>query len=463
MNISPVNKVITSKNLQKAGALGVTGVITANALSGKITCKNVSNTTDKDGVRTIHRELPFYQDMVGIFHKKTMDIKIGDGIRTLSETNIDGSNITRIFKSDENHHPTERICTKTDKNGVVEFKSVHTYKDGKTTITNQDFRNNSETVVTMNGYDLERLVKKYDGKTEILEKSPVKGVLNSTIIDKNGNVKIESIGRKNHDGSISVEKDMESPDGTRTKYSYKVHNGSSKLHYQIISKDGESLSTIDREFKRTSPNKAFSSLNGHGYSIESDENGLVITDLVKNETKKLSYDDIVLKDLNKETIEFIKTVPADILLNLQDKGIKFYTVEKMEDGSKFDNTYIKTARNVYTLAHELGHGIDYNRENGECELVNHNPIFRKDFEEEKVAFYDNTTDIEQDIISYFLMDMGGVRGVDGGASESVAESNALMTALPDEFYLLRSHYYQKYFQKSIAGTSKLMLRDKVQV
>ena len=123
----------------------------------------------------------------------------------------------------------------------------------------------------------------------------------------------------------------------------------------------------------------------------------------------------------------------------------------------------KTARDIYTLSHELGHGIDYSKENDELEKINKNSFFRKYFEEEKNNFLNNMSDIEQDFISYFLMDMGGIRGVDAGASESVAEANALMTSIPEEFYLIRSHYYQKYFPKSIASASKLMLREKINV
>ncbi len=443
-------------------------------LAASLPKQNSTVNPEKREIR-IKRETPFYTDVAGGFHKKTTEVFVSnDGkTRTLTETEVDGSKIVRNFTFDDNHKPLERVCKKISKNGVIEFISNHkTFYDGEistTVITNKNFQTNTETVTTnINGEFKSEVVKKYNPKTgknsfEIIEKSPVAGILNSKIIDENGNVKIESIGIKGKDGSVTIKKDFESFDGTRTKYLYKSSDKGSEMRYQIFSNTGERLMSVDRESKQISSQRRFISLNGHGYSIEQSENGFSIKDLVSKEERSFKYLDIVRseKDLTPDTISYINTLPADLILNLADRGIKIYTVDKPEDGSTFFGTEIKTYRDIYTLAHETGHAIDYSRHDDNCQNITQNVLYRKVFEDEKSEFKKNMSDVQADYISYFLMDYAGGRGVNAGVNESVAEANAILTDIPHDMYLKRSHYFQKYFPKSIAAASKLMLRDKI--
>lgn len=460
MKISPV----CGRNIIQNKALGLAGISVGTAVA----LQNKSDNQEKN----IKREIPFYMDVAGLFHKKTTEIKISANRqnRTLTESDITGSKLVRNFIFDEKMRPVERICKKYTKEGVIDFETRYktSYENGvpTTKIINRDFRINTETNITTVNNQFEKEVIKHtnpkNGKVsfEIIEKSPVKGVLNSKIIDENGNEKIESIAYKTKDGVTVVKKDFESFDGTKTKYFYKNFNNNSELHYQILSKDGKPLMTLDRVSKQINSNQKFSSLNGHGYMTTFDEKGFEIDDLVTKEKKYIKYSEITD---DEASVDFIKTLPADILLKTHERKIKITACETPERKSTFysETNSIKTYPNVYTLAHELGHALDYSVQSEKLENASLNPKLRQEYEKEKIAFKNNLSDIPQDYISYFLMETAGGRGVDAGVNESVAESHALLSELPDEIYSQRAHYFQKYFPNTIAQVSKLFLKNNI--
>lgn len=456
---------ITGNNLIKNKALGLTGISVATAISLK-------NSQNENKEKNIKREIPFYMDVAGLFHKKTTEIKINASghDRTLIETDITGAKLVRNFKSDENNRVVERTSKKYTNQGVIDFETSYktVYKNDIPTskIVNKDYRNNTETYITKINNEFEKEIIKHtnpkNGKTsfEIIEKSPINGVLNSKIIDENGNEKIESITFKDRDGAIVVKKDFESLDGTKTKYFYKKSDNNSEMHYQILSKDGKAIMTLDRISKEINPQRKFSSLNGHGYMTTFKENGAEIKDLVTNETKFVKFSNLTN---DKLSFEFLKSLPADILLQLSEKNIKLTSFKNAENSSSFhpEINSIKTYTDLYTLSHELGHAIDYSNQTKKFENASLNPNFRKEYEREKIAFKNNFSDIQQDYISYFLMETAGGRGVDSGANESVAESHALLSSIPIEIYTQRAHYFQKYFPNTIAEVSKLFLKNNI--
>ena len=110
--------------------------------------------------------------------------------------------------------------------------------------------------------------------------SDVEGIFNVTETDAAGNTKVITSAVKSPDGSVRIVKNMESLDGTTTKYLFTQDASGNHIRTfnQITDKDGKVLSTIDRTYDRVSDDLAFSSVNGRNYTIEQKGKNTIITD-----------------------------------------------------------------------------------------------------------------------------------------------------------------------------------------
>ena len=90
--------------------------------------------------------------------------------------------------------------------------------------------------------------------------------------------------------------------------------------------------------------------------------------------------------------------------------------------------------------------------------ISTNPLFRKAYEQERADFMKAFPDIEQGYIDYFIDRVEHYGGYLGGAMETVAESNALMsTWIGHDILSTRCYYLQKFFPNTIAVLSKILM------
>ena len=317
--------------------------------------------------------------------------------------------------------------------------------------------------------NLERTVKNpLTGKVEVqkMKLSDVPGVYNSVIIDEDGNEKVESLGRVNPDGSTYVEKNLESLDGVKTHYVREASKNEDniKTFYQITDNDGKVLTTVDRTFKRISPTKAYSSINGHGYSIEKQEKAYVVTDLVSEKIYTIKHEDLFKDNESRKHPELIDKMSGDMLIDLFNRGYKYEympDVYKAIGKAKLSDRIIQSTPKMFTFAHEQGHTkdvyIDLKDRTNDRDNVTANPLFREEFAKERILFKEAFPAIQQEFIDYFIDQEDHYGGIDGGAREAVAEMNAIFsTASGENMYGTRTLYLQKYFPRSIAVAASLL-------
>ena len=391
-------------------------------------------------------------------NKKTM-------VNELIRYDSDSDTISRIEydKNDDKKIVSYQI-TKISPEGVINDKTLKKYfenGDFKVKDENVDYKhNNAKTVANSSGsYDevkeLVRTVKNpLTGKVEIqkMKLSDVKGVYNSVIIDENGNEKIESLGRVNPDGSTYVEKNLESLDGVKTHYvrTASKNEDNIKTFYRITDSDGKVLTTVDRTFKRISPTKAYSSINGHGYSIEKREDSYEVVDLLSNRKVIMRNKDLFKNKSSLAHPEMIDQMSGDMLIDMYDRDYRYkYVSNALDSVTRMGYQIIESADDMFAFAHEQGHTRQY--------PIIYNPKFVSEYSKEKSAFENAFPSLQQNYIDYFLNQFNICGRVKGGMKEVVAETNAIYsTASGMDELAMRTYYLQKYFPRTIAVSSYLL-------
>ena len=391
-------------------------------------------------------------------NKKTM-------VNELIRYDSDSDTISRIEydKNDDKKIVSYQI-TKISTEGVINDKTLKKYfenGDFKVKDENVDYKhNNAKTVANSSGsYDevkeLVRTVKNpLTGKIEIqkMTLSDVKGVYNSVIIDENGNEKVESLGRVNPDGSTYVEKNLESLDGVKTHYVREASKNEDniKTFYQITDNDGKVLTTVDRTFKRISPTKAYSSINGHGYSIEKREDSYEVVDLLSNRKVVMRNKDLFKNKSSLAHPEMLDKMSGDMLIDMYDRDYRYkYVSSALDSVTRIGYQIIESADDMFAFAHEQGHTRQY--------PIIYNPKFVSEYSKEKSAFENAFPSLQQNYIDYFLNQFNICGRVKGGMKEVVAETNAIYsTASGMDELAMRTYYLQKYFPRTIAVSSYLL-------
>ena len=324
------------------------------------------------------------------------------------------------------------------------------------------------------------------GRTETIkmEMSDVKGLYNTTITDDKGNTRVECQATKDMFGNINVEKNLESLDGTTTHYTYQASKDENniKMHYQIKDAKGNVLSTVDRTFNRVNPNLAYSSINGHSYVIKKDfkEKAYKVTDNLSGKETVIKFKDIFKNNESRKHPEMLDKLSGDMLLDMYNRNYKYkYAEEALESYMDPDDMIVYTKNDAFVFNHEQGHTkdmiTDYDREvegvdvenlqefsdktaagfDGYVRISTH-PEFRKAYEQERADFMRAFPEIEQDYIAYFIDRLDHYSGYLGGAMETVAEGNALMsTDTGFDALAARGYYLQKFFPRTMAVLAKL--------
>ena len=352
------------------------------------------------------------------------------------------------------------------------------------------------------------------GRTETQKMwiSDVPGVYNSTITDDLGNTRVESFARKNSDGSIYVEKNLESLDGTKTYYTWQgsKDNNDIKMHYQIKTARGEVLTTVDRTFKRVNPKLAYSSINGHSYKIEKHPDAYAVTDNLNGKTTKMTFRELTMNAKSAKHLEKLyDQLSGDALLDIYNRGYKYDYINDPDNCEmRSDEMLLRVKDDLFDYSHEHGHckdfislkdeepeayydllldiNDDYDKEvseeneykdefpdadedniedeidyEGKDVTISSNPEVRKAYEQERMDFMKAFPGIEQGYLDYMIDRIDHYNGFLGALKETIAETNGLLStatgSTSDDGCQTRSYYLQKYFPRTIAAASKLLM------
>lgn len=304
-----------------------------------------------------------------------------------------------------------------------------------------------------------------------MKQSSLTGVYNSKIVDDKGNEKVESKVYKDSKRNTIVEKHFVSLDGTKTDYkNITSKNGNNvEMSYKITSKDGKILANIERTFNRVNDKLAYSSVNGHKYTIEKTPAGYCVTDNNSNTKTNINLIDICLNEDSVNHSEIFDKMSGDMLLDFYKRGYKFNYIDENRKSTVQPLTKELNAKDdLFIFNHEMGHTKDFilptdedydNTEKSSVKQKRITPQIKKTYNEELKAFLENSSSIERGYVDY-LTDKMIFMEKDGHISEAVAETNALLSTAPGADYignLARDYYFQKYFPRTIAELSKLLL------
>jgi len=279
----------------------------------------------------------------------------------------------------------------------------------------------------------------------------------------------------------AVERNFETPDGTKLEYYFKSSPKKTKMSYKITDKDGKELLSINRSFKEIDLYHTVSTVNDDRYETRIDPKGIITvvkTDKNgKQETVKLST-----LTLDFRLIGIYQKLPGDAFFDLAkhkvktimggkaDKNNACYVAELtseekinasdvlLEKNRLFGNSICvdkELRTDGFGFMHELGHAIDSNNQILEKYNKELMPILRKEYSEyQKVSSLQ-----ENNTIAYFTEFDDDEQNVEKVVKEIYAEANALASGLmPEDKDTIndRGMILQKYFPETMAFvTSKL--------
>ncbi len=283
---------------------------------------------------------------------------------------------------------------------------------------------------------------------------------------------------KDINGNLSYIENFEQ-DGilTNRNYNQKVDkNGNiSSYQYQYNITDGENnnLLTINKSWIKNA-NGSTTTINGKTYEAKFNDTDMKITVTQEDGTVNV----IPVKDMLAEKQdylidkfgsieagqevfwEFMKTLPGDQLINLQEQVNKIYIVDSIESAIDHSNKELYIGLDSAVLFHELGHAIDLNgADSFDDAKISQNKELIDIYNSEYENFKSEYPEMEQNIIEYFSQTGGGL--LNSGLSELVAETNMLVSTYGHSTSTVqtRAQYLVKYFPKTLAKIAELLGYD----
>ena len=368
------------------------------------------------------------------------------------------------------------VLDKNLKQEAIEDTTSFTNADGKKYFVKKatDFRNNTVSKVTLREdkevgrpvFENEvRIAKDKNNNVKFYEytsHSQVNGVYDIVRQTPDGKQKVLSSGKiDKKTGIVSIKKDMTSPEGVRTQYLYENDpQGNRIVDYKITDKNGKVLLNKSQTFEVINENKFISSKGNDKYEINVTENEISAQSLQdKNKKAKFTAKDNFIGD-KKQLISTLKQFPGEELIKLGE------TVDFLESiNDPLDSYYngacrsISTGADEFLFLHELGHARDYrdvdddlkNFEESMKNSLTMDKDVNKAFEEEKQAFFKAYPDTQREHMDYFMNTLNHYGGETGGLSETIAESNAILSEGKSyEPLAIRSQYLQQNFPRTLA-------------
>lgn len=395
-------------------------------------------------------------------YKKTIDIFNQEGKKKVIRYNQHIHGFDAVI-TDSDDHTSEKVLnnTKQNRSQTISYKRIPSgYGERGDFVINQkiDTYDNNGSLL----------------KTEKYEQSNLSGVPNITEIHADGTQKILQKSSIDKNGTLKIEKDFVSPDGTRTRMqSIEDEMGNRRSIYNITDKHGKVLLNRVKMFTVLSENKFQSSLNGQSHEIEYKDNEIVIKDMQTGKVSTISLDEKIRADKNDTFLNIIKKMSAEQLMVM-----KLNDINKFEYASDelYDKTYVNNAtwrpkekeifigkttftptqkdflqRNFSVMSHEYGHYIDWTAKEQSSSAISSNAALIKIFKEEHDAFLQIATSEEEKFMDYLS---GTSQGEGRGAEERVAETNMLLQTETSEQGATRAYYLQRYFPRTVAAIAE---------
>ena len=321
------------------------------------------------------------------------------------------------------------------------------------------------TIDTQTGLALEETIERYDKDNNLISTEKMvcdkdEFTRNVSITDNNGKqTPVQWESRDKITGNDIIQRNMTSPDGTKTEYYYEeAPSGFSVLAYKITDKDGKVLLNQTRTFQPVegNPDKFISSFNDRIYEIEYTENTVNITDKKENKTTTLDLNKIT-DTQNKDIIKALKKLSGDALIDIAERNLNKISIDDMIPSWDLDNRILNMTSSEYSdesgqmgiFMHEFGHFLDTEIDSENFGEISQNPEFIKIYNEELENFKKNSTSKMQEYIDYFIDHDGNTISAQ---SETVAESHKILTSPHTE---TRTYYLQQNFPRSIAKIAEL--------
>lgn len=341
-------------------------------------------------------------------------------------------------------------------------------KDYIITKTN-DYRNNTVSKVRQyldkDGYPIVesqvRIIKDKNGNkkyTEYMNLSEVQGVYDSKIVYPNGKEEITSSGKiDKKTGIVSVKRNMQSLDGTKTDYLYENDpQGNRIIDYKITDKNGKVLLNYSQSLEIINDKKYVSSKNDKVYevTVSDDEKTMTIKDRNTKEENTLNLGKM-LRGNKKSMVNLLKKFPGEELIQLKDTTKILKGMEKLDDCCYWpDRKEIDIIDDLYSMLHELGHAKD-NKDR--FDGITSRKDVQEVYDKEKAAFNKAFPNAQRDHINYFIDVEEHYSGARGGLGETIAESNALLNSYNGQLDIAaRAHYLQQYFPQTIAKLATIL-------
>ncbi len=372
------------------------------------------------------------------------------------------------------------VLDKDLKTRSIERLSEHTTEDGKKYRIQEayDIQNNTLSKIR---YDFDEKYNTFKANYEIRSKiredgsmvsreytrpSQVAGMYDVEILDENG-LRNPSKTKVKKNGRTTVRRDMESPDGTRTKYTYRDDpQGNRYSRYKITTQDGEVLMNNTKTFKVIDANTFKSTFNDNSYTMTIDGDILTVVD-DNNPENTAKIDMSKIKGKKEAFIPVLKQMSGDQLIALSKTTDNLVGIDSVIK-SYYDpkNHSINSGDDMFVVLHEEGHAKDFQTlsmwdSSSIQTLISRNKDLKTIFESETKAFNQAFPDAQREHVDYFINTLSHYGGPSGGIQETVAESNAILeTPRSNELLGLRSQYLQQYFPRTIAKLNELLSENR---
>lgn len=405
--------------------------------------------------------------------------------------NNDGSRNIKLLDKDLNVLEQESINIKYNEAGKPASKKVMTTDFRTNTFCETKFEYTTEgfpmmvSAVKIRRDNQNKLIRK-----ETYDKSDVEGMFNVKYEFPNGKTKdIAKAVKDKKTGVVLIEKDMRSPDMTRTQFRYEDDpNGNRIIDYKITTLDGKVLMNQSQAFEVLGDNKFRSSRNDKTYLIELDDktNTLAVTDEKKKEKSEIKLKDFVKGD-DKKIANMLKMISGDELINLKNNVLKINEIQdklkshcKTELDIGLDNnsdpgapilmySSLAVSDDPFVFLHELGHATDVggrpfslktDEETGKLGTfvegaLQNDKDFKEIYENERQNFLKEFPTNEREHINYFIADEAVPGSPKRGKIETIAETNALLNTYQTTGVIgIRTQYLQQHFPRTIAYLSE---------
>ncbi len=316
-------------------------------------------------------------------------------------------------------------------------------------------------------------VKNKDGKIikrEVIKESGIDGAYNIKTIDETGKIKTKAMAYQNGDGSVYIEKNTESTDGTKTRVRFK--NRVSKygeqtaeiMDYKITNAKGEEISKRENIIQQINNLHTESYVNGEKHKIYYLDKDVIR--VVNQKTGKISVLNLneLVRNGDTELKGFIKTLPGSTLETISET-VKAIDKVSQESAACIPQTkYLETAADRFVIDHEIGHLKSFINGNflqeqktrvvadffdAEKNRLSQDPELVKIYEEEMAEFVKNVPRRIRNFAQYFSNYAHAK--TNNGLEEAFAEIEALINNVKiPKFIYRRAHLLQENFPKTIA-------------